>query len=293
MTTLLSSRLRPQTMPLRSFNPCFVFSRRAGAIAVSCFLIVFSFVFMVLCFSQLSAGSMLRPGTQAAFAIASILQVTLVGLASTIIFASWEEDIRLIRLSVYLTVTHLVVNLVVLVCLLVAVGSIVTCGAGRFPCSNLVVAKPAWDVLSVLSLLVELYLSVVVFSYFVHLKDHSRRACIPEVSSRSLSTPSSHKPDYKRLLSISETDAAVELSAVEPGTTARSFSTPEPEAGYGGGLRTYEEAEQNEKERLRREMENEGNQAVSFPIPSTSGTGILTPLGLEWRDGDLPPYTSR
>lgn len=137
-------------------------------------------------------------------------------------------------------------------------------------------------------------LSVVVSSYFVHLKDHSRRPYTPEVSSRSLSTPSSQRPDQKRLLSLnSEPDAAVELSAAESWMTARSFSTPEPEAGYGGGLRTYEEAEQNEKERLRREMENEGDQGVSFPVPSTSGAGILTPLGLEWRDGDLPPYTSR
>jgi len=236
---------------------------------------------------------MLRDDTQAAFAIASILQVTLVVLASTIIFASWEEDTRLVHLSVYLTVIHLVVNLIVLVCLLVAVGSTVACGTGKFPCSDLVVPKIAWDVLSALILFVELYLSIVVSSYFVHLKDHTRRPYMPEPSSRSLSMPSSHKRDHKRLLSTSEPDAAVELNAVESGTTARSFSTPEPEAGYGGGLRTYEEAEQNEKERLRREMENEGNQAVSaFPIPSTSGTGILTPLGLEWRDGDLPPYTS-
>lgn len=67
---------------------------------------------------------------------------------------------------------------------------------------------------------------------------------------------------------------------------------PELAAGYGGGMRTYMEAERNEKERLRREMENEGNNAASFPVPSTSETGILTPLGLQWRDGDLPPYAS-
>lgn len=77
-------------------------------------------------------------------------------LFSQSIFASWEEDTRLIRLSAYLTVTHLVVNLIVLVCLLVAVGSIVTCGTGKLPCSNLVVSKPAWDVLSALTLLMEL-----------------------------------------------------------------------------------------------------------------------------------------
>lgn len=135
-------------------------------------------------------------------------------------------------------------------------------------------------------------MSVVVISYSVHLRDHSRRSYTPKVSSRSLSTPSSHRPDHKRLLSTSGSDAAVELGAVESRTTTPSFSMPEPQNGYGGGLRTYEEAEQNEKARLRREMENEANQAVSPPIPSTSETGILTPLGLEWRDGDLPPYTS-
>ena len=58
-------------------------------------------------------------------------------------------------------------------------------------------------------------------------------------------------------------------------------------------MRTYEEAVENEKERLRREMENEENQVnMSFPIPSSSGAPILTPLGLQWRDGDLPPYAS-
>ena len=57
-------------------------------------------------------------------------------------------------------------------------------------------------------------------------------------------------------------------------------------------MRTYEEAEQNEKARLRRESEGEEIQVVLFPIPSTSGTGVLTPLGLQWRDGDLPPYAS-
>ena len=41
-------------MSLRSFNPCFGLSRRGGAVAVSCLLVVFAFVFVVLCFSQLS-----------------------------------------------------------------------------------------------------------------------------------------------------------------------------------------------------------------------------------------------
>ena len=82
------------------------------------------------------------------------------------------------------------------------------------------------------------------------------------------------------------------MDAVEIGTISRSVLVSEPEAGYGGGMRTYEEAEGNEKARLRREMENEGTQAGSFPIPSIPETGILTPLGLQWRDGDLPPYTS-
>jgi len=74
----------------------------------------------------------------------------------TSIFAAWEEDTRLIRLSVYLTVTHLIVNLIVLVCLLVALASTVPCRTGKPPCLNLVVPKPAWDVLSALILLVEL-----------------------------------------------------------------------------------------------------------------------------------------
>ena len=68
---------------------------------------------------------------------------------------------------------------------------------------------------------------------------------------------------------------------------------PEAEIGYGGGMRTYDEAEENEKARLRQEMEvDEEGQVVSFPVPSTSESGILTPLGLQWRDGDLPHYAS-
>jgi hypothetical protein len=134
-------------------------------------------------------------------------------------------------------------------------------------------------------------LSLIVFSYLFHLQDHSRRSYIPEISSRSLSAPASHRPDQKRLLSTSEPDHTVELGTVgsASGTTVRSFSMPDPEVGYGGGMRTYEEAEENEKARLRREMENEADEGISFPIPSTS---ILTPLGLQWRDGDLPPYVS-
>ena len=117
------------------------------------------------------------------------------------------------------------------------------------------------------------------------------------MAERSLSTPTSHKGDQKHLLSDSEPWPNVELGAVESRTTVRSVKMPEPETGYGGGMRTYEEAEQNEKARLRRETEggdgeDEGEQAVSFPVPSTSETVILTPLGLQWRDGDLPPYAS-
>lgn len=115
---------------------------------------------------------------------------------------------------------------------------------------------------------------------------------MPEFTSRSFSTPRSHGSDHKRLLSDSGPYQNLELSAVESATTTRSFSIPVPETGYGGGIRTYEEAEQNEKARLRQEMETEEAQGVSFPIPSMPGTGVLTPLGLQWRDGDLPPYAS-
>lgn len=117
---------------------------------------------------------------------------------------------------------------------------------------------------------------------------------MPEISSRSLSAPPSHNPDQKRLLSGSEPYPTAEPDALElePRTTVYSLSMPEPDVGYGGGRRTYEEAEQNEKERLRQEMENEGNQIVSSPVPSSPEAGILTPLGLQWRDGDLPPYAS-
>lgn len=101
--------------------------------------------------------------------------------------------------------------------------------------------------------------------------------------------PLSQQGDYRGLSSGSGAYSPVELHTVEPRT--RSLSLPEPDAGYGGGLRTYEEAEVNEKERLRREMECEGDQGVSFPVASLSEPGILTPLGLEWRDGDLPPYS--
>jgi hypothetical protein len=229
------------------------------------------------------------------------------------ILASWNESHRLIRLSAYLTVTHLAVDVIVLVCLLTALAPIVPCGAGKPPpCSKLVVAKPVWNVLSIIILLTQLCesdnhavrvrctnrgdfvvdLSLIVFSYLIHLQDHSRRSYMPEVSSRSLSVPVSHKQDQKRLLSNSEPYSTVELIAVESRSSTRSFSMPEPEIGYGGGMRTYEEAEENEKARLHREMENEGNGFVSSPIPSRSGTPILTPLGLQWRDGDLPPYAS-
>ena len=114
-----------------------------------------------------------------------------------------------------------------------------------------------------------------------------------ETSSRNLSTSLSRKGGYKGLLSGLEAYSPVELHAVESrAATARSFSLPESESeyGYGGGLRTYEEAEDNEKERLRRELDGEGDQGMSFPIASPSGPGLLTPLGQEWRDGDLPPY---
>jgi len=114
---------------------------------------------------------------------------------------------------------------------------------------------------------------------------------MPEISSRSLFTPASHKPDHKRLVSYSEPYPNVELGAIESGTT-HSSPTSDLGAGYGGGMRTHEEAQQNEKERLRREMETGGDRAVSFPVPSRSETGMLTPLGLQWREGDLPPYAS-
>ena len=227
------------------------------------------------------------------------------------IFVSWIENLRLIRLSAYLTVTHLAVNMIVLGCLFAVVVSIVPCGTGQFPCSRLVVAKPAWYALSASILLAQLCesdnypvpvrftdrgdfvadLSLVVFSHLFYLQDHSRRPYMPEISTRSLSAPVSHKPDRKRLLSNPEY-STVELCAVESRTTTRSFSMPESENGYGGGMRTYEEAEQNEKARLREEMEIEENRLMSFPVASPSETVILTPLGLQWRDGDLPPYTS-
>lgn len=228
--------------------------------------------------------------------------------ALTSIFSSWRENTRLIRLSAYLTVTHFIFNLIVLGGLLVAVA----CTDDHIPCSKLIIPKPAWDVLSATTLFAQLCepddrlvrlrctdrevliadLCLIVFSYFVHLENHSRRAYVPEVSSRSLTTPASHRLDHKRLLSTSESHPPVELGAVESGTATRSLPVDGSEAGYGGGMRTYEEAEKNEKARLRLEMESEDHQAVSFPVPSTSEAGILTPLGLEWRDGDLPPYAS-
>ena len=138
-------------------------------------------------------------------------------------------------------------------------------------------------------------LCLIVFGYSLHLQDHSRRGYVPEVSSRSPSTPTAQKGDQKRLLSNSEPWPNVELGVVESTITVGPFKMPESEIGYGGGMRTYEEAEQYEKARLRRETEeeNEGSkERVPFPVPSTSETRILTPLGLTWRDGDLPPYAS-
>jgi len=242
---------------------------------------------------------MLPGGAQAGFAIASILQIILVALAFLVIFASWRENAWLIHFSAWLAVAHFVFDLITLVSLLVVVGSSVSCEPPapppstppHHPCSKLVAAKPVWDVLSALILAAQLYLSVIVFSYSIYIQDHSRRPYIPEISTRRPSTPLSHGLDRKRLLSTSESYPNVELSAVEPATATRSFAAP-PGTGYGGGMRTYEEAEENEKARLRREMESGERKAASFPIPSTSGTGILTPLGLEWRDGDLPPYAS-
>lgn len=268
------------------------FSRRAAAIVVSGVLTVFSFVFMVLCFSQLGAWPPLMSGAQAAFAVASILQVLLVALGSTIIFASWKENSRVIRFSAYATVAHLTLNVIVLALLLVAAASTMPCPPeGRLRCPKLVTALPTWVGLSAVILVIQPCLSLIVFSYSFHLQDRSRRPNVPEVSSRSLSVSTFHKPEYKRLPSGSETWPNVELGAVESAADTDT-KMPELAAGYGGGMRTYMEAERNEKERLRREMENEGNNAASFPVPSTSETGILTPLGLQWRDGDLPPYAS-
>ena len=143
-------------------------------------------------------------------------------------------------------------------------------------------------------------LCLIVFGYSLHLQDHSRRAYdVPEVSSRSPSTPTGHRGDQKRLLSNSEPWPTVELAVVEPTMTVEPLSMPEAETGYGGGMRTYEEAERYEKERLRRKMEEETDSeeeskgaVMSFPVPSTSEARVLTPLGLAWRDGDLPPYAS-
>ena len=230
------------------------------------------------------------------------------------IFASWKENTRLIRFSAYLAVTHLAANLIVLAFLLVEVVSIGPCMPGRPRCPQLVLPKSAWYILSAIILSAQLCkssnrptriryanrgdlvvdLSLVVLSYLFYLQDHSRRAYIPDISSRSLSVPPSQKPDHKYLLSNPEGYSTVELGPVESRTTTRSLSMPESESGYGGGMRTYEEAVENEKERLRREMENEENQVnMSLPIPSSSGAPILlTPLGLQWRDGDLPPYAS-
>ena len=136
--------------------------------------------------------------------------------------------------------------------------------------------------------------SLIVPGYYFHLRAHSRWAYAPEVSSRSLAAPAAGKPDQRGLLSNSEIWPNVELGTVESATATSSFKMPEAEVGYGGGMRTYEEAEENEKARLRQEVEEEDEegQVVSFPVPSTSESGILTPLGLQWRDGDLPQYAS-
>ena len=216
----------------------------------------------------------------------------------------------MICFSAYLTPIHLILNSIVLVCLLVVIAPIVPCKAGRPPpCSKLVAPKPAWSGPPVLIFAAQLCepdthpvrvgganrsdlivdLSLVVFSYHLHLEDNPRRSY---VSPRKASAAPSHRSDHKRLLSNSEPYQNVDMDAVEFGTISRSVLVSEPESGYGGGMRTYEEAEGNEKARLRREMENEGSRAGSFPIPSIPEAGILTPLGLEWRDGDLPPYTS-
>lgn len=229
----------------------------------------------------------------------------------TSIFASWKEHTRLLCFSAYLTPIHLTLNSIVLVCLLVVVAPIVPCKAGRPPpCSKLIAPKPALSILSVLIFATQLCepdihpnqihranhddliadLSLVVFSYYLHSEDSTRRSY---VTPRRVSAAPSHGSDHKRLLSNSEPYHNADMDVVEFGTITRSTLVSEPEAGYGGGMRTYEEAEGNEKERLRREMENEGNQTGSFPIPSMPETpGILTPLGQQWRDGDLPPYTS-
>lgn len=279
-------------MSSRSIGFGFPFPRRAAAIVVSGVLTVFSFVFMVLCLSQLGAWPPLMSGAQVAFAVASILQVLLVALGSTIIYASWKENSRVIRFSAYATVAHLFLNVIVLAVLLVAASSTMPCPPeGRMPCPKLVTALPTWIGLAAVILAIQPCLSLIVFSYSFHLQDRSRRRNIPEVSSRSLSVSTSHKPEYKRLPSGSEPWPNVELGVVE---SAADTKMPESAGGYGGGMRSYREAERNEKERLRREMElgNEEGNAVSFPVASTSETGILTPLGLQWRDGDLPPYAS-
>jgi len=268
--------------------------QRAGAIVASGFLITFASVFTVLCLFQLGASPPLMSGAQAAFAIASILQVLLVALASTIIFASWTQSSRLIRLSVYATVAHLAVNVVVLALLLTAVASTMPCPTGRLRCPQLVAAKPVWVALSAVILIVQPGLSLIVIGYSFRLQDQPRRLYTPQISSRSPSTPTPHKSDQKRLLSTSGPWPNLELGLVESVTTIRSLKALESETGYGGGMRTYEEAERHEKARLRREMEveGEGKGTASFPVASTSEAGILTPLGLQWREGDLPPYAS-
>lgn len=228
----------------------------------------------------------------------------------TSIFASWKEHTRLLCFSAYLTPILLILNSIVLVCLLVVVAPIESCRNGLPPqCLKLVAPKPALSVLSVLIFATQLCesdirpkqvrradhddliadLSLVVFSYYLHSEDNTRR---PYATPRKVSAAPSHGSDHKRLLSNSEPYHNADMDAVEFGTITHSNLVSEPEAGYGGGMRTYEEAEGNEKDRLRREMENEGSRSGSFPIPSMPETGILTPLGREWRDGDLPPYTS-
>jgi hypothetical protein len=93
--------------------------------------------------------------------------------------------------------------------------------------------------------------SLIVFSYSFHpVRDYSQRQYTPEISSRSLTAPTSSTTDQNRLLLNPEPWVNVELGAVESVTTTHSVNVPEPAAGYGGGMRTYEEVEQNEKERL-------------------------------------------
>lgn len=252
---------------------------------------------------------------QCAFATSLNQRTKLTCPLSTSIFASWKENSRLIRLSAYATVAHLAVNVVVLALLLTAVKSATPCPTGRLRCPKVIAAKPVWIALSALILIIqpcesgdaclmgirhanhEVFitgLALIVFGYSFHLQNHSRRPYIPETSSRSLSSPTSHTTDKKRLLSNSEPWPNVELGAVESVTTIHFFNAPESETGYGGGMRTYEEAERHEKARLRREMEMEEGEkgGVSFPVPSSSDTTILTPLGLQWRDGDRPAYAS-